>query len=438
MTQRMVREKSLYRRLMIAASAAVAVVTFASLVLAWLGVRSSSENAFEARLKQTATGLLGSLARGSDGTLSLEDGAADQPEFLRPRSGWYWQAEQNGVVVLRSRSLGSDTLPFGEGTLSTLALHGEPLIVVTTAPRVPESFRIKVSGPRSTLDSGVVAEMKPIAAILGTLFLFLLVAVHLVIRQALKPLDVMVISISALQAGGASKLPITGIREVDQATGAINSLLDETRSLVTANRGAAAKLAHALKTPLAQMSAHAGKADSATATRIQNAVDAMRRQIDLQLSRLRQSRLGEGGRRDWTEVEPIIADLVFAFERREVDRGIKAGIACDDRFSVPVERTDLEELLGNLLDNAFRHAAQRVAVTASQDGKKREIVIMDDGIGISPSIVEQLAHRSDRADASIQAGLGLALAHDIILRSGGSLSIDKEVDGGARIRLLWK
>jgi signal transduction histidine kinase len=436
----MAAESSLHRRVMTAAAAAVSIVTLASFTVAWLAIWNIGERAFEARLRQTAASLLANLDRNADGTLALEDEVADQPDFSRPRSGWYWQVEQNRSVVLRSRSLGADTLPAAEDT--TGMPPAERLVIVRSAERSADGFRVIVAGPQAVLRSGILAELGPIGWLLGALFLMLLLALNMAVGRALSPLDRLVVSIHDLKAGRTGPLPVAGILEIDQASGAINGLLAETRLLVHANRDAAAKLAHSLKTPLAQMSAYAARADDRTSRDIEAAVNAMRRQIDRNLSRLRQAQSSAAGRLQWTDPRDVIGDLIFAFAQREVLRAIRAELVCPDNARVPVEETDLTELLGNLMDNAFRHAASRVRIEVETGEGHQAITVRDDGRGF-PDV--QLTKVTPERDGSAEdpaenpgTGLGLALARDIARASGGAIAIANLPEGGAAVTVSWK
>ncbi len=431
----MTSETSLHRRLLLAASGAVIIVTLTAGLLAAFAIRSVGERAFEARLRQTAASILAGLARDASGTLSLEDGIAEQPEFARPRSGWYWQAEQNGAVVLRSRSLGIDALPVGASTaVGSAMVHGQPVLTASAAQSSQDGLRVTVAGPRTALDRSISEELGAVLGLLVGLCLVLLLALDLAIRRALAPLDRLIKGIQALRAGSREHLPTERIREIDEAASAINGLVGETRTLVAANRDAAAKLAHALKTPLARVSALAGQADGATGRDIEAAVAAIRRQIDQNLARLRRAHTDMAGRTVWTRVRPILEELVFAFSRRDAARGISAEITCDEAVEVPVERTDLEELLGNILDNAFRHARSKVTITA---GEPLSITIADDGSGFPKHLLRRLMRDDAEADDADTAGLGLPLAREIVVSTGGRIEIANVQAGGGLVRLTW-
>jgi signal transduction histidine kinase len=222
----------------------------------------------------------------------------------------------------------------------------------------------------------------------------------------------------------------------------LNTMLDAHERNVARAQRKAGDLAHGLKTPLAILAHESERARAAgsaeTAAVIAEEVERMRRQIDYHLAQARAaaSSAGAGAR---TSVVESVAGLIRTLERLHAGRSIKFRTDAMAGVTVRVNREDLDEMIGNLLDNACKWTRTTVATTATVDADSGRVAITidDDGPGLEPAKRELVLRRGVRADeASPGAGLGLAIVRDLADVYGGTISLDSSPLGGVRARLV--
>ena len=217
----------------------------------------------------------------------------------------------------------------------------------------------------------------------------------------------------------------------------LNSLLEERERRVTRAVAKAGDLAHGLKTPLAVLAKDIDGADTAgqhdLAASMRRQVERMRRQIDWHLAQARATAAGPAGAR--ANIGDCARGLTRALERLYADRALAITVDVPDVTArVPIE--DLEEMLGNLLDNACKWAKTRVSVTAALQPSRIVIDVDDDGAGIEPAMRDLVLSRGVRADeASPGSGLGLAIVRELAGAYGGSVALERSPAGGVRARL---
>jgi signal transduction histidine kinase len=226
--------------------------------------------------------------------------------------------------------------------------------------------------------------------------------------------------------------------EVQPLVNDLNALLGEREEAVRRAVAKAGDLAHGLKTPLAVIAQEAARAEGAgseAAALISQQVERMRRQIDYHLAHSRVSAAGPGA-----GVHCSVADSVDGLSRTlrrlHAERGIVIDADVSAAHVVRVRREDLDEMLGNLLDNACRFARSRVTVSSAQAGGQIAITVDDDGAGLPSSLRDQVLQRGVRADETAPgAGFGLAIVRDLAEVYGGSINLEESPIGGLRARL---
>jgi signal transduction histidine kinase len=263
------------------------------------------------------------------------------------------------------------------------------------------------------------------------------------VRKGLSALDQVRARLAAVRSGAAKRIEGTHPSEVQPLVQDLNALLDHREATVRRARTKAADLAHGLKTPLALL-AHeadraeaAGQPESAAAIRLQ--VEKMRRQIDYQLAHVGAVASGAtpGAR---CSVKDCAAGILRALEHLHAERNLLFDVRIGAELAVRVEAEDLEEMLGNLLDNACKWARSRVVVASEQVtgpvGPVVLITIDDDGPGLDPALRQQVLERGVRADeAAPGSGLGLSIVRDLAELHGGEIRLAPSPLGGLRARL---
>lgn len=259
------------------------------------------------------------------------------------------------------------------------------------------------------------------------------------VRRGLSSFDDLRATLTAVRQGREPRLGGHYPAEVQPLVDELNALLDDRDERVTRALAKAGDLAHGLKTPLAILAQEAERAgrerqdDGAAA--IGQQVERMRRQIDYHLAHARAA-ASTSDPATRCQVRTSVDGLVRALLRLHDGRGLSIDVDVSPDHLVRARREDLDEMLGNLLDNACTWAASRVAIRSGIEGAHVAIAIDDDGPGIDPSMRDAALRRGVRADeAAPGSGLGLAIVCDLAEVHGGSIALDRSPAGGARATL---
>ncbi len=260
------------------------------------------------------------------------------------------------------------------------------------------------------------------------------------VRRAVAPLWSLRASLSSVREGRSQRIEGDHPSEVQPLVNELNGLLEDRERAVARALATAGDLAHGLKTPLAllaQESEQAGAAGHADlAARLQQQVDRMRRQIDYQLARARATGTALAAPGIRCAVLPSVEGLVRTMRRLHAGRDLAIDSDVSPAHEVRGRREDLDEMLGNLLDNACKWARSRVAISSAIDHAQLFISVDDDGPGLDPSMRAQVLQRGVRADQQIGgSGLGLAIVSELAELYGGSVTMETSPLGGTRARL---
>lgn len=382
-----------------------------------------------AQLADSAESLLAALEFGADGVPALRQVA---PEYDKPFSGHYFRIEANGHA-LQSRSLWDENLTLAAPATGRFDLQrvtgpqAQPLLVRSAAyVKQEQAVMIAVAadlGPIETYRRRLAASVLGFAA---AAVLVLGVAQHLVLRMSLRPLGRMREALQAIERGTAERLPEDAPAEVLPLVREVNRLLATLSRRLARSRHALGDLAHALKTPLqllrddlAQLSAPAEALGDARhqATQIGMLVER----------ELRRARLaGAGANTARFQLTQDLDELCATMRQLHRDRDIGIDIRRQGERTAFGDREDMQELLGNLLDNACKWARHRVHVEIKADDVLR-IVVADDGPGIEEGAAARVMTRGVRLDESRQGhGLGLAIVGDIVAAYGGELAFGRD------------
>jgi signal transduction histidine kinase len=403
---------------------------------------------FDEQLVRVLNSMIGASEIGPASEVRFTRPPADQ-RFIEPYSGLYFQISGNGADTFASRSLWdrrlevsndhNDVKPhlYDSNEFSAVG-HPEPIRVAerdAILPGSPVRWRFQVAQSRETIDD-------QIRQLRSTLFWsFLALGIGLIVLAALQtfyglwPLRRMRQEVASIRSGTRTRIGEDFAAEVRPLTEEINQLLAHSEAQAEEARRHAGNLAHALKTPLTVIT-NAATADSPDLddTIIREA-SVMRRQIDHHLARARAI-----GRRATVQARARVWDSLEAVQRA-MDRlyeGVTVDIAGTHDAEVRVERQDLDEMVGNLVENAAKYGGGRVFVTVEPKNKMVDIVVEDDGPGIPEADIGSLFTRGARLDTTGKpgTGLGLAIVRDVAEIYGGSIHLEQSEDlGGLLARL---
>jgi signal transduction histidine kinase len=281
---------------------------------------------------------------------------------------------------------------------------------------------ITVAAPRAVIARPIREAVTPLLLALAVLGALLGAATWLQLRVGLRPLHALRDAVAALRAGRIDRIDEDQPSELRPLAIELNALAADTEAALATARLSAANLAHALKTPVATLAL--AVADDPVRRRQVERIDATIRH------HLGRARAG-AGRPPATPLAPAIADLCGVVARLHADRGVGIGHEIDPEMTVRLDAHDLDELAGNLIDNAARHARTRVRVTADHDGRTVTLRVIDDGPGIAAADRARATEAGVRLDERGDGhGFGLAIVRDIAALHGGALVLDETLGGG--------
>jgi signal transduction histidine kinase len=299
-----------------------------------------------------------------------------------------------------------------------------------------KDFIYTVAAVRTEMDENIEDFRLTIVLTILGLGLVLIGTVWLQVRFGLGPLRRIPKALAAIRSGENDRLTGSFSAEVEPLAREINALLDHNAEVVERARTHVGNLAHALKTPLAVLTNEASGREGPLADSVKAQLAIMQQQVDHHLSRARMAaRAGVLGAR--TSVMPVLEGLARTLEKIHRARAISVSLEGPPEIAFRGERQDLEEMLGNLLDNACKYAKARVSAKAMEgEGGRLVIEIADDGPGV-PSEHRRVAQkRGVRLDEKGQgSGLGLSIVNDIAEIYGGGFTMDEAKLGGLRVVL---
>lgn len=259
------------------------------------------------------------------------------------------------------------------------------------------------------------------------------------VRRGLGAVTQMRTRLSAVHAGRERRVAGSYPTEVQPLVDDLNALLDHREQMVRRALTKAGDLAHGLKTPLSILAQEAERADEAghhdTAAAIGHEVERMRRQIEYHLAHARAAASGAmpGARCSVLESASALSRTLL---RLYADRGLTIDVKAAPGHAVRGQREDLDEMLGNLLENACKWARTHVTVTSEETGGVVLIAVDDDGPGLVPSMRDAVLQRGVRADeAAPGSGFGLAIVRDLAELYGGAIALRQSPEGGLQARL---
>ena len=414
--------------------------------------RQTSERGFDSLLSAHLFNLIGSVGVSDSGTLTGGPDLGDL-RFSEPESGWYWSVEpvSKGLVgQLRSSSM---TEPIASPSINEApfnsefqrhyriaGINGEELEVFESEFVLDSQNRIarfRVMGNRSELEDEIAGFEWRLFSYLS-LFGFGMIAINAIaILLGLQPLARVRNALAMVREGTAQRLTGRFPAEIQPLANETNALIENNRRIVERSRTQVGNLAHSLKTPLAVMLNEGRALGGPKGQLIADHAAAMQQQIDHYLQRARVAAQRESVVYR-TPVTPLLERMVRVMDK--LSRGTSISLARPPAEVVFAgEREDLEEVVGNLLENAMKwaHSAVKVsvesAVPSGEEPPRFSILIEDDGPGIPEDKAREALQRGKRLDETKPGtGLGLAIVADLVKEYGGTLRLERSTMGGLK------
>jgi signal transduction histidine kinase len=455
--------RSLTARVLLLATAwsAVALVVIA-IVISQL-YRQSSERAFTDLLRAQLYNVVNSMSIGEDNKLSGSPQLGDL-RFSQPETGWYWIIEPLGTFAatpLSSSSLGTSNIrvptilsvPFNnryERFYATDDAFGNRVLVAETEVVLDgegRAARFRVSGNLAVVEDDVRGFSRNLYITLAVFGLGSLVVNGMAILYGLLPLKGARRALERVRSGDVERLEGQFPREIMPLANDINALIESNRRIVERARMQVGNLAHSLKTPIAVLLNESRIAEKVQSDLVRSQAEAMQSQVQSYLNRARIAAQRESLLAR-SEVEPVLERLVRVMRRLNPDSEFHLSVS-PATLAIALEQQDLEETVGNLLENAARFCRTGVWVSATTAGPPEgaegeaarrgwvEVIVEDDGPGLEPEQITEALKRGRRLDESKPgAGLGLSIVSEITAEYQGSVRLDRGPRGGLRARLL--
>ncbi|WFS01763.1 ATP-binding protein [Rhizobium tumorigenes] len=424
--------------------------------------RNSAERGFQDLLRAQLNNVINSVTIGEQGTLAGNPQLGDL-RYAQPKTGWYWIVEPLGTFTsapLVSPSLGSVNLPVLSVMEAPFNKSYERYYIVTDSVgnrvQVAETeivfvegdgraARFRVTGNIGVIEADVETFSHSLYLALGVFGIGSLIVNALAILYGLRPLDEARGALERIRAGESERLQGDFPREILPLANEVNALIDSNRRIVERARMQVGNLAHSLKTPIAVLLNESRVLDQSHGDLVKGQAEAMQGQVQSYLNRARIA-----AQRDSvlarTEAEPALERLVRVMRRLNTE--IEFQLTVSPGLALAMEQQDLEETVGNLLENAARFAKTKVIVTASEaapdvkglDPARRHwvaLTVEDDGPGLEPDQIREAMKRGRRLDETKPGtGLGLSIVSEITAEYQGLLTLSRGSAGGLQAALI--
>ena len=449
-----------FRLFLFAVVITAAVLLLVGFVLSSL-YRSGVERAFDRRLDIYLKTIVADVAgaHGPDGDVPSPEALSD-PLFLFPMSGWYWQVRrQDGASahVKTSRSLVEFVLPELEAGTDTPRLgavregylvgpEGQSLRAVERSIDLGDEgrFVVTVAGDAGEIKGDMVQfnlALMGTFAVLGVAFLLI---VLLQVRFGLKPLARVSADLAAVRSGRTERLEGDYPEEIVPLVSEVNELIDANKEIVERARTHVGNLAHALKTPLSVLLNEAAQRDDPLAQRVRDQAEVMRSQVAHHLERARLAARVSAAPATVCEVRQIVIALTRTMEKIHRGKDLDIDVIAPEAVRFRGEQQDVEEMVGNLVDNACKWAHGRIEVRLFAERPRHpadrtflRVIIDDDGPGLGAAKRAEVGRRGRRLDESKPgSGLGLSIVQELADLYGGRVELSTAPIGGLRAELI--
>ena len=436
---------SLNRRIILSATLVLAV--FISLTA--ITLERAFVDSTETALRDTLTSrlyVLMAVAEVDNGRLSMPSAELDALLGL-PSSGIYAHiTDQHGNILWQSSSTLGVTTPVpvvmdsGEKRFRKISVDESDYYsfsygVDWTTDSGSMALTFDITTDLKTFEKQIIQYRNTLWGWLIAMAALLLVSQALILRWGLSPLRKVSAELNLIESGQQDKIKEDYPKEIERLTNNINILLDQERAQKTRYRNALGDLAHSLKTPLAVLqSGLQGKAASNYES-LHDQITRMNSIVEYQLQRAATAGATSIGKS--VNVNAICDRLLASLHKVYRDRQIQASCIVDAELIFRGDEGDLMEVIGNLMDNAFKWAEHSVEIRAGFIDNKLHISVSDDGPGIEQHRIDELVQRGKRADQTIAGhGIGLSIVQNIVQAYHGELKITESPTGGSRVTVI--
>ncbi len=433
---------SLKLRLLLAAALGIGLSLLIAGTAFFFMFQRYAERLATRQLENDFVQLVSGVRIGSDGKI-VSRAILSDPRFEKPYGGLYWQINEIGQVPLRSRSLFDTELPdLSKPEVRVSVITGpenEPLfalqkeIVLPLDDNKERHLQITMAIERSDIDEAAFGFRHDLGIGLAILSLALLAGSLVQILLVLRPLQELQNAVTEIHAGQKSQVSGTYPTEVQPLVDNLNLLLRARENALERARQRASNMAHGLKTPLTVLHTIADelsvKGQKLPAAQIRDNAALIYDQVERQLAR---ARMASGHAKVLTPLRPAVERVVNALIRTPEGAALNWQIDVQANTEVALERTDLTELLGNLLDNARKWAKTTVRITCEAG----TMCIEDDGPGVPPEQLQEIEQRGLKLDVKRQGhGLGLSIVRELVESYGLHITYGHSTLGGLAVSI---
>jgi signal transduction histidine kinase len=419
--------------------------------------RHAAEASFDERLSAYLHALVADIATGGEDNRTAP-GQLGEPRFELPYSGWYWQITRLDAQksdIKSSRSLFAAKLPrlsdagaaAGPGGARKGYAKGPGDHLLRMVERIIDNgdegiFLVQVGAPADELEDQITQFKLDLFLTFSALAAALAISSAAQLSYGLKPLWALQEGVAAIRRGDAEKIEGDFPQDLKPLASELNLLMAANREIVERARTQAGNLAHALKTPLSVIVNEAALDPGPLAAKVAEQAAIMRDQLTYHLNRARAAvrARAPGGS---AEVSPAINALIRTFEKIYAERAVRFTVLTEPNVRFHGERQDLDEMAGNLIDNAGKWARETVTISVALERwrglpERRffRLTIDDDGPGLAAELRQAALSRGKRLDETKPgSGLGLSIVADLASLYGGSLTLEDSPKGGLRAEL---
>ncbi|WP_036859706.1 sensor histidine kinase [Porticoccus hydrocarbonoclasticus] len=413
----------------------VLVIPVAGLLLSY-NLREAVNTAFDERLESLLNVVLAGIEydRQTD-TLALNQRLGDA-RFDQVFSGWYWQISDNASRVLTSRSLWDQRLPLTAGPqlqYSTISgPNGETLRKLerdVRLPRLPVTLHVAVAADLSEVDAALARFEQLLWLSLVSLGILLLLGIWCQLHWGLEPLRRIRSNLQAVERGDCERLDTDLPEELNNLATAINTVLERDRQLMSRARTAAGNLAHAIKTPVSVMMTTTEQLPASQRETMASELKRLNEAVRHHLARA--SAAGPVVLRPRVTLSVALEPVFNGISRLAERKNITFQKPEVPPLQLQIDAQDLQEIVGNLLENALRWATSKVVMAIYSEADNLHLSIMDDGPGMSSQSRDEALQRGGRLDEQRSgSGLGLAIVSELIQLYDGQLQLKPSPMGG--------